>query len=203
MYCALKLILHRMRHFWCPWQPWLWSWKTQFYCLLRKLTTPGRVNRESRSVVSDSLWPMDCTVHGTLQARILEWVAVRGSSQLRDRTQVSCTAGDFFFNWRLITLQYCSGFCHILTWLSHGCTCVPHPEPLSYLLPHPIPQGHPSAPALSTLSHPLNLDWRSILHMIIYMFQCYLKEANMYFVWYRRCSGLFWKLLSLHCKLVG
>ena len=28
----------------------------------------------------------------------------------------------------LITLQYCSGFCHTLTWISHGCTCVPHPE---------------------------------------------------------------------------
>ena len=27
---------------------------------------------------------------------------------------------------RLITLQYCSGFCHTLTWISHGFTCVPH-----------------------------------------------------------------------------
>ena len=35
----------------------------------------------------------------------------------------------FFFNWRLITLQYCGGFCHTLTWISHRCTCVPHPEP--------------------------------------------------------------------------
>ena len=35
----------------------------------------------------------------------------------------------FNFNWRLITLQYCSGFCHTLPWISHGCTCVPHPEP--------------------------------------------------------------------------
>ena len=43
--------------------------------------------------------PMDCTVHGILQARILEWVAVpfsRGSSQPRDRTQVSHIAGRFF-----------------------------------------------------------------------------------------------------------
>ena len=38
--------------------------------------------------------------------------------------------------------------------------------------PHPITQGHPSAPALSTLSHALNLDWRSVSHMIIYIFQC-------------------------------
>ena len=31
-----------------------------------------------------------------------------------------------YFNWRLITLQYCSGFCHTLTWISHGFTYVPH-----------------------------------------------------------------------------
>ena len=50
---------------------------------------------------------------------------------------------DFFFSfifiiWRLITLQYCRGFCHTLTWISHGFTCVPHPDPPSRLPPHPI-----------------------------------------------------------------
>ena len=48
--------------------------------------------------------PMDCSppgssVHGILQARILEWAAIsssRGSSQPRDRTQVACMAGGFF-----------------------------------------------------------------------------------------------------------
>ena len=48
--------------------------------------------------------PTDDTVHGILQARILEWVAFpfsRGSSQPRDRTQVSCTAGGFFTSWAL------------------------------------------------------------------------------------------------------
>ena len=39
---------------------------------------------ESNSVMSDSLGPMDCTVHGILQARILKWVLFsRGSSQPR------------------------------------------------------------------------------------------------------------------------
>ena len=43
----------------------------------------------------------------------------------------------FFFSfisvsWRLISLQYCSGFCHTLTWISHGFTCVPHPDPPSH-----------------------------------------------------------------------
>ena len=43
--------------------------------------------------------PMDYIVHGILQARILEWVAFpfsRGSSQTRDRTQVSCIGVRFF-----------------------------------------------------------------------------------------------------------
>ena len=46
--------------------------------------------------------PMDYSVHGILQARILEWEAIpfsRGSSQPRDRSQVSCTAGGFFARW--------------------------------------------------------------------------------------------------------
>ena len=43
--------------------------------------------------------PVDYTVHGILQARILEWVTFsfsRGSSQPRDQIQVSHTAGRFF-----------------------------------------------------------------------------------------------------------
>ena len=84
----------------------------------------------------------------------------------------------FFFNWRLITLQYCSCFCYILTWISHGCTCVLHPEPLSHLPPHPIPLGHPSAPSLNALSHALNLDWLSVSHKIIYMFQCHSLKSS-------------------------
>ena len=47
---------------------------------------------------------MDCSLpgssaHGIFQARVLEWVDIsffRGSSQPRDRTQVSCTAGRCF-----------------------------------------------------------------------------------------------------------
>ena len=43
---------------------------------------------------------MGYTVHGILQARVLEWVAFSfssGSSQPRDRTQVSHIAGRFFY----------------------------------------------------------------------------------------------------------
>ena len=83
-----------------------------------------------------------------------------------------------YFNWSLITLHYCSGFCHTLTWINHEYTCVPHPEPPSHLPPHPISQGHPRAPALSTLFHASDLDWWSISRMIIYMFQCYSLKSS-------------------------
>ena len=57
--------------------------------------------------VSASCNPMDCglpgsSVHGILQARILEWVAIsfsRGSFHPRDRTQVSCIEGRLFTVW--------------------------------------------------------------------------------------------------------
>ena len=48
----------------------------------------------------------------------------------------------------------------------------------SHLPPHPIPLGHPSAPAPSILYHALNLDWRFISHMIIYMFQCHSPKSS-------------------------
>ena len=75
-----------------------------------KLTTPNMIEMSGSQVsvilkvkVAQSCLtlcdPMDYTVHGILQARILEWVAFpfsRGSSQPRDQTQVSCIEGGFF-----------------------------------------------------------------------------------------------------------
>ena len=46
--------------------------------------------------------PVDYIIHGILQARILEWVAVpfsRGSSQARDKNHGSHVAGRFFTSW--------------------------------------------------------------------------------------------------------
>ena len=57
--------------------------------------------------------PMDYTVHGILQARILEYVAFsfsKGSSQPRDQTQISHVAGGFSDSWVTREAQeYCSG----------------------------------------------------------------------------------------------
>ena len=68
---------------------------------------------ESHSVVSNSLQPIDYTVHGILQARKLGWVVFtfsRGFSQPRNRTQVSCVAGRFFTSYTTREAQeYWSG----------------------------------------------------------------------------------------------
>ena len=43
------------------------------------------------------------SVHGILQARILEWVAIsfsRGSSQSRDQTRISCIGRQILYHWR-------------------------------------------------------------------------------------------------------
>ena len=82
--------------------------------------------------------PMDC---GILPARILEWIAFpfsRGSSQPRDRTQVSCIAGGFFTSWITREAQeYWSGW--------------PIPSPAA--LPDPgIKPGSPALQADSLLA---------------------------------------------------
>ena len=43
-----------------------------------------------------------------------------------------------FINWRLITLQYCSGFCHTLTWISHKYTYATSLKAPSLLYPIPL-----------------------------------------------------------------
>ena len=62
-----------------------------------KIKTPLLLGRNVMTNLDSS-----SSLHGILQERIPEWVAIsfsRGSSQLRDRTQVSCTAGRQFNHW--------------------------------------------------------------------------------------------------------
>ena len=73
-----------------------------------------------------------------------------------------------YFNWRFITLQYCIGSA---THQHESATGI-HMFPILNTPPHTIPLGHPSAPAPSILYPALNLDWRFISYMILYMFKC-------------------------------
>ena len=93
----------------------LWCWK-------RLLKIPSTAKRSNQSILKQrekksesevrlfaTSWtiPMDCSppgssIHGIFQARVLEWAAIsfsRGSSQLRDWTQVSCIADRPFTVW--------------------------------------------------------------------------------------------------------
>ena len=122
--------------------------------------------------MSNSLQPLDCSpqgssYHGIFQARIWEWVVIdfsRGFSWPRDQTHVSYIGRQiFFFSMvaRIIffftsllyfilfyfTILY--WFCHTSTWIRHGCTRVPHPEPTPTSLTIPSLQVIPSAPAPS------------------------------------------------------
>ena len=68
--------------------------------------------------------PTDYEVNGIFQARILEWVVFpfcRGSSQPRDRTQVSCIAGGFFTSWatREVLMWYITSIDFLM--LNHHC----------------------------------------------------------------------------------
>ena len=83
-------------------------------------TREAKMISESESEVAQSCLTLcdavDCSlpgsfVHGILQARILEWVAIsfsRGSSRTRDRTQVSHIAGRCFNLWATREVQMIS-----------------------------------------------------------------------------------------------
>ena len=91
-----KLLAHvTVSHFKAKWTPnvflsyclivclwYLLSISGQMYCSWRQQDMCAMLNR---TVVSDSCGPIDCSligssVHGILQARILEWVVISSSS---------------------------------------------------------------------------------------------------------------------------
>ena len=76
--------------------------------ILNVYNNSGESKKKCQSLGHVRLWdPMDCSlsgpsVHGILQARILEWVAIpffRASTRPRDWIQVSCIARRFFTVW--------------------------------------------------------------------------------------------------------
>ena len=82
----------------------------------------------------------------------------------------------FIFTLFYFTILY--WFCHTLTWISHGCTWVPNPEPPSHLPHHIISLDLPRAPAPSILYPVLNIDWWFISYLIVYMFQCHSPKSS-------------------------
>ena len=71
--------------------------------------------------------PIGCSVHGILQARILEWVVMpfpRGSSRPRDQTQVSCVVGRCFTIWATREVpRVGSNSCPLSWWCHTAISC--------------------------------------------------------------------------------
>ena len=80
-------------------------------------------------------WTIACQAPlsmGILQARILEWVAMpfsRGSSQPRNWTSVSCTAGGFFTSWASGAAQGLLSYYYLFCLLKGSIVCSPSPSP--------------------------------------------------------------------------
>ena len=81
------------------------------------------------------------------------------------------------FNWRMIALQHCVGFCHTATCISHRYTRILPPEPPSHLPLHPAPPGCPSrlsqSAGVSSPHHTAGSRWLAVSHMVVHMFPCY------------------------------
>ena len=83
-----------------------------------------------------------------------------------------------YFNWRLITLQYCIGFAIHHHESATGIHVFLFLNPTSNLPPRTHPLGHPSAPAPSIQYQASNLDWRFVSYMILYMFKCHSPKSS-------------------------
>ena len=87
------------------------EWKSKQLLKMSRFLPWGITTVMKVKVVSDSVTPWttcQAPLYRILQARILERVAVpfsRGSSQPRDRTQVSCVAGRFLTSWAIREAQ--------------------------------------------------------------------------------------------------
>ena len=92
----------------------------ELWCWRRFLRVPWTTRRSNQSILKVSVSevtqscltlcdPMVCSlpgssVHGIFQSIVLEWIAIsfsRGSSQPRNQTQISHTAGRFFTDWAM------------------------------------------------------------------------------------------------------
>ena len=109
------------------------------------------------------------------------WTIKKAEYWRTDAFELWCWRRFFLFLILIFTLFFFTilyWFCHTLTWIHHGCTCVPKHEPSSYLPPHNISLGHPRAPAPSMLYPASDTAWWFDSYMIVYMFQCHSPKSS-------------------------
>ena len=126
----------------CPWDSPGKSTGVGCHCLLQcmKVKSESEVAQLCPSL-SD---PMDCSppgssIHGILQASVLEWGAIAFLSFYFSYFSHLLNLSFkkiFIFNWRITALQCCVGFCHKTTWISRKYTYLFPLGPPSHT--HPI-----------------------------------------------------------------
>ena len=132
----------------------------------------------SHSVVSNFLWPLDCSlpgssVHGVSQARILEWGVIffsRWSSQTRDWACISCIGRQILYHWASREAQRCTtncknnciySFIHSLIYYKPA----PHSSTLAWKIPWTEEPGRLQSMGLLRVRH----DWATSLSLFTFM----------------------------------
>ena len=169
------------------WEKWFWALRL----FSQSLTGVTMVKVQGKVKVAQSCMtlcdPMDYTAHEILQARILEWVAFpfsRGSSQPRDRTQVSHIAGRVFTSWAtreaLTTVQFssvaqscltlCNPMNHSTPGLPVHCQLPESTQTPVHWVSDAIQPSHllssPSAPTANPSQHQGLFQWVSSSHEV-------------------------------------
>ena len=128
-------------------------------------------NNSHEIIYIENLWfqsqRLDISKYKTVEFIHVDWI-------------IKCLLNLFFFNF-IFTLFYFTilyWFCHTLTWIHHGCTCVPKLELPSHLPPHNISLGHHRAPAPSMLYPASDIDWRFNSYVIVFMLQCHSPKSS-------------------------
>ena len=145
--------------------------------------------------------PPGSSVHGILQARIPEWIAIsssRGSSQPRDWTRISCISRQILYCWAIREAAFLLRQCIISLWMSlcHLYMSLPflHINPLLYLsfsaARHMMKCYIPSAP--SALRSSASPGWILGDHVIIWITENFWKRETK---WGKTCPLYFgtWK----------
>ena len=145
----------------------VWNW--QGALLFNEATTVSALCFPPRQ--HETVIPGDLPLIQEVTTTLREWSAIWRQLYVVRRRD-SC---GFFFNGRIIALQYFVGLCHSSAWISHRWFITYLPSLLKHPLPAPTPSDSTRLSQNTELSflHPTtHSHWLSILHVVMYMFLC-------------------------------